>query len=356
MFTGKGVSTMNKRSIRYPQPLAPGNTIGVAAPSSGVGESLHHFLEESRHNMERLGFGVQESPFLRHNAKCVSSSKEDRAAEINAFFRNPEIQAIIPPWGGEFLMDILPLLDWDALKTMPPKWVMGYSDISTFLFAYTLITGTASAHGTNYVDLRSNELDPVTARWIDVLQTGQGGQLTQSSSTHYQSEWKPDLSTFNLDTPSRWKQLGQPEGADSQVTFSGRLIGGCMDTITCLIGTPYAPVEAYLDQYCAEEGTIWYLESCEMNAGDIYRHLWQMRQAGWFAGVKGFMFGRPAGYSDTGDFNFTDALSSALGDMDVPILYDVDLGHIPPQLTFVNGALGKVAYQNGCGSLEMAFV
>ena len=25
-----------------------------------------------------------------------------------------------------------------------------------------------------------------------------------------------------------------------------------------------------------------------MNAGDIYRHLWQMRQAGWFAGVKGF--------------------------------------------------------------------
>lgn len=347
---------MNKRSIRYPQPLAPGDIIGVAAPSSGVSESLHHYLEESRHNMERLGFGVQESPFLRHNAKCVSSSKEDRAAEMNAFFRDPKIQAIIPPWGGEFLMDILPPLDWEALKTLPPKWVMGYSDISTFLFAYTLITGTASAHGTNYVDLRSNELDPVTARWIDVLQTGQGGQITQSSSTHYQSEWKPELSRFNLDTPSHWKQLGQPEGADSQVTFSGRLIGGCMDTITCLIGTPYAPVEPYIDQYCAEEGTIWYLESCEMNAGDIYRHLWQMRQAGWFAGVKGFMFGRPAGYSDTGDFNFTDALSSALGDMDVPVLYDVDLGHIPPQLTFVNGALGNVAYENGHGRLEMAFV
>ena len=67
-------------------------------------------------------------------------------------------------------MDILPLLDWEALRTLPPKWVLGYSDISTFLFAYTLLTGTATAHGTNYVDLRSNKLDPVTARWIDVLQ------------------------------------------------------------------------------------------------------------------------------------------------------------------------------------------
>ncbi|MFB8372772.1 S66 family peptidase [Paenibacillus taichungensis] len=347
---------MNKRSIRYPQPLAPGNTIGVAAPSSGVSESLHHYLEESRHNMERLGFGVQESPFLRYNAKCVSASKEDRAAEINAFFRDPEIQAIIPPWGGEFLMDILPLLDWEALKTLPPKWVMGYSDISTFLFAYTLITGTASAHGTNYVDLRSSELDPVTARWIDVLQTEYDGQIIQLSSTHYQSEWKPDLPGFNLDIPSRWKQLGLPSDIDTSVSFSGRLIGGCMDTISSLIGTPYAPVASYLEQYCAVEGTIWYLESCAMNAGDIYRLLWQMKQAGWFAGVKGFMIGRPAGYSDTEDFNFTDALSAALADLDVPVLYDVDLGHIPPQLTFVNGALGTVTYENGHGRLEMAFV
>ena len=258
---------MNNRSIRYPQPLAPGNTIGVAAPSSGVGESLYHYLEESKRNMERLGFDVLESPSLRHNIKCVSASKEERAAEMNEFFHNPNIQAIIPPWGGEFLMDILPLLDWEALKTLPPKWVMGYSDISTFLFAYTLITGTASAHGTNYVDLRSNALDPVTARWIDVLQTKYGGQITQSSSTHYQSAWKPESPGFNLDTPSRWKQLGHSEDADTAVSFSGRLIGGCMDTISSLIGTPYAPVQSYLDQYCADEGTIWYLESCEMNAG-----------------------------------------------------------------------------------------
>ncbi|WP_434756718.1 hypothetical protein [Paenibacillus amylolyticus] len=68
------------------------------------------------------------------------------------------------------------------------------------------------------------------------------------------------------------------------------------------------------------------------------------------------MFGRPAGYSNTSDFTFTDALSSALGDLDVPVLYDVDLGHIPPQMTFVNGALGQVSYESGRGELHMTYV
>ncbi|MBY0202474.1 LD-carboxypeptidase [Paenibacillus cucumis Kampfer et al. 2016] len=347
---------MNPRSIRYPQPLVKGDTIGVAAPSSGVGESMHRHLEDSKHHMERLGFNIKESPSLRNNSKCVSAPKESRAAELNAFMLDPGIQAIIPPWGGEFLMDTLPLLDWEAMKKSPPKWVLGYSDISTFLFAYTLLTGSASAHGTNYVDLRTNELDPVTARWIDVLQTKADEEITQVSSTHYQSEWNMGLPGFNLDTPSCWKQLGASETLSDSVRFSGRLIGGCMDTITCLIGTPFAPVEDYLHQYCADEGTIWYLESCEMDASDIYRRLWQMRQAGWFAGANGFLFGRPAGYSDTADFTFTDALSSALGDLTVPLLYDVDLGHIPPQMTFVNGAVGQVSYESGRGTLHMSYV
>ncbi|WP_366289968.1 S66 peptidase family protein [Paenibacillus sp. AN1007] len=347
---------MNQRSIRYPKPLVKGDTIGLTAPSSGVSPSMHHYLEHSKNHVERLGFKVKEGSSLRSNSKCVSAPKEIRAAELNAFMLDPGIQAVIPPWGGQFLMDILPLLDWDALKKSPPKWILGYSDTSTFLFAYTLITGSASAHGTNFIDLRLSEQDSVTSRWLDVLQTSAGEEAAQISSTHYQSEWNMELPGFNLDTPSRWKQLGAAEDTDAPVRFAGRLLGGCMDTISCLIGTPFAPVETYLQQYCTDEGTIWYLESCEMDASDIYRRLWQMRQAGWFAGTNGFLFGRPDGYSDTDDFTFTDALSSALGDLNVPILYDVDLGHIPPQMTFVNGALGQVSCESGRGALKMTYV
>lgn len=77
---------MNTHSIRYPRPLASGDTIGVAAPSSGVDESLHHYLNESKRNMERLGFHVQESIWLRQNIKCVSSSKREPCRRVKHLF------------------------------------------------------------------------------------------------------------------------------------------------------------------------------------------------------------------------------------------------------------------------------
>ncbi|KON88005.1 hypothetical protein AF332_15025 [Sporosarcina globispora] len=51
-------------------------------------------------------------------------------------------------------MEVLPLIDWDRFKELPPKWILGYSDISTLSFTYTTITGNASAHGTNLSELR----------------------------------------------------------------------------------------------------------------------------------------------------------------------------------------------------------
>jgi muramoyltetrapeptide carboxypeptidase len=42
--------------------------------------------------------------------------------------------------------------------------------------------------------------------------------------------------------------------------------------------------------------------------------------------------------------HYHDALESALGDLSIPVLYDVDIGHVPPQLSLVNGAMAKVRY------------
>jgi len=53
------------------------------------------------------------------------------------------------------------------------------------------------------------------------------------------------------------------------------------------------------------------------------------------------LIGRAAG-PPSGNFSQRDALVHALGDLSVPVLYDVDLGHIPPQLAIVNGALATV--------------
>jgi muramoyltetrapeptide carboxypeptidase LdcA involved in peptidoglycan recycling len=41
----------------------------------------------------------------------------------------------------------------------------------------------------------------------------------------------------------------------------------------------------------------------------------------------------------------------ALGDLSIPVLYDLDLGHIPPQLAIVNGALADIELTYATASL-----
>ena len=38
------------------------------------------------------------------------------------------------------------------------------------------------------------------------------------------------------------------------------------------------------------------------------------------------------------------------------IIYDVDIGHIPPQITCINGAYGEFEYINGKGILKQKYI
>ncbi|WP_308420294.1 S66 family peptidase [Kroppenstedtia guangzhouensis] len=338
--------------IRYPQPLRKGDTIAVTAPSSGVPSELHFLLDLAQKSVIQAGYRVMEGDTVRTQKKAVSAPRERRAQELTQFLLDPVNRAVIPPWGGEFLMEILPLMDWEALRTAPPKWVLGYSDISTFTFSYTLLTGTASAHGTNYIDLGSREWDPLTRRWADVLSMTEGEQIKQVSSPMYQSSWErrrqqPEMG-FDLDTPTRWRVLGDDDAA---VHLSGRLLGGCIETLSSLVGTSFAPVEPFAASQ--DEGILWFLESAESSAAEIYRRLWQMKEGGWFRHATGVLIGRPGQYRDAQDFGLVDALGGVFGDLNIPVVYDVDIGHVPPQLTLVNGARGKVKVEAGKGEVWM---
>lgn len=119
-----------------------------------------------------------------------------------------------------------------------------------------------------------------------------------------------------------------------------------MDTLCKLLGTHFAPIEEFINKY-KQHRFIWTLESAEMTAPDIYRTLWQMRESGWFKYCNGIIIGRPDGYSDKRDFTLIDALEQGLGNLNIPVIYDADIGHIPPQMQIVNGAMGHVAFKDG---------
>ena len=334
--------------MQYPELLWKGALIGVCAPSDGVPNHLYERLEKAKKNVEALGYGVVETASVRRTEKNVSADAATRASEFMSLYEEPSVAAIIPPWGGEFLMDMLPFLDFERIAVRPPKWVCGYSDISTLTFAMTLCCDVATIHGSNFMNLgyaRIHESDAalftaMSARWIRQERASHWGAF---------SKWDIESDIYKLAKDNRWKVL---DGAE-ECAFQGRVIGGCMDTLCKLIGPRYAKVNPFLRRY-ARDGFIWTLESCEMSAADIYRTLWQMRECGWFRHCRGILIGRPKGYQDCGDFTLRDALAQSVGSLGVPVLYDADIGHVPPLMQMINGAMGRVVYKNGHATVMQA--
>ncbi|AZN39342.1 S66 family peptidase [Paenibacillus albus] len=335
--------------IQYPQ-LQSHSTIGVTAPSSGVDPSRYQWLEQTRERLGATGLQVQFGDTVWTQNKAKSAPAAKRAEEFNAMIQAADVDLIIPPWGGELLIELIDQVEYDKL---PCKWVMGYSDLSVLLLAITLKTGIATAHGTNIVDLRGEETDELTAMWRPVLSTKAGGSVIQRSSSCYQKEWPMDSgpSVFKLTEPTTWRTLltgGQQ--AEGKLRLEGRLLGGCIDVIRHLIGTPYGDVAAFREAYIPGEKLLWYLENCELNTADVRRSLVQMKLAGWFEHCSGIMFGRSPANRPVENYTIEDVYTDLADELGLPIVYDIDCGHVPPQLTLINGAFAEVEVDVDAGS------
>jgi len=176
--------------IQYPF-LEKEITIGVTAPSSGVPTELHELLKTACNRLKRKGYSVicGDTAWTQDKAKSAPASK--RAEEFNEMMMNDDIHIIIPPWGGELLIETLEFIDFDIIQT---KWILGYSDISLLLLAITLKTGIATAHGTNFIDLRGEYSDKTTAVWESVLSLKKGNRYYNFR----QSNIKRNSSLINL--------------------------------------------------------------------------------------------------------------------------------------------------------------
>ena len=145
----------------------------------------------------------------------------------------------------------------------------------------------------------------------------------------------------------KWKNV---LGGD-KITIEGRALGGCLDCIQSYIGTKYDNVRKYIEKH-KSEGIIWFFDVYEMGTAMLYRVLWQMKNCGYFENCNGIIFGRPLFVRNDYDITFNDTVKEVLSDLNIPVICDADIGHKPPQLAIVNGAILKIISQNGKGIIE----
>lgn len=331
--------------LRFPAPLRPGDVVGVTSPSSGVGEALRPRLRTAVDTVRRRGLEVEVGDCM-DGTSHVSAPAEARAAELQRMLLDPRVRAVVPPWGGETAIDLVRLLDWDRLADAEPTWVVGFSDIATLITPLTLVTGWASVHGNNLMDT-PYRAPAGLVDWLDVVTLAAGSTFTQTSPRAWREGvvdyvQHPDVDTYELGRIGTWRRLdaGRAAPGGDTVEVTGRLVGGCVETLANLAGTRYldtGPLARLGD------GLVVYVEVAEADAFTACRLMHGMRLAGFFEHAAAVLVGRTAA-PDAPTLTQDAAVLDALGDLGVPILADVECGHVAPHLPLVNGALATVRH------------
>lgn len=324
-------------TIRFPAPLRPGDCVAVCAVSAGVPEVLQGRLEASLQALRTAGYQVVEGATLRRQHKQASGSAAERLADLERFLFDPQIRAILPPWGGERAIELLPLLDWPRLAASEAKWLCGFSDVSTLAVPLALRAGWATLHAPNLFDLsepaRQPEMQALWHSWRHGVPPAQ---------TASQAVW---LHGDNLQTAASSIRLLHGEDA----CIEGRLLGGCLDVLMHLAGTPFFDLSAW-------QGTpiVLYLENAELRPCSVLRALSGMRLAGCFNGLSGLVLGRSsaANASDERELSYDEAVALALDGLPCPVVLDADIGHLPPQWSLLNGAWARLEVTPGKARLE----
>ena len=292
-----------------PAVLRPGDLIGIAAPASPPDSEAVQagvLLLEARGYRVIVGDHVLD---VAPHCGYLAGRDEDRAADLNQLFANPEVKAIFCVRGGYGAMRLLNLLDWKAIRANP-KIFVGYSDVTTLHLALARSGELITFHG-------------------PMLST-----LAKCSAEAQANFWRL------LEVP---EPFGEYEiAAETMNTVvggmaEGVLAGGCLTLLASACGTADAP--DFTDKLVLIEDVgeaIYRADRC----------LTQLKNAGLFDAAAGFVIGDITGWREREPFPETNTPGSlwqnAFAPLNRPALSGFPFGHVPNPLTLPLGVRARL--------------
>src|SRR5215831_14346296 len=299
-------SLCSTQQVVRPPALREGDCIGLAAPASGFREE--DFSAGVR-VLQELGFRVHYTPRVFERYRYLAGNDAARAAELQALFADPTIQAIFCCRGGYGSQRLLPYLDTAVIRANP-KIFMGSSDLTTLLLYLYSQCQFVTLHGPVVAGSLPG-LDAVVLRQLKGLLTGDVLAMQPPA------ERLMELTVL------------RPGSA------TGRLLGGCLSLLVCAVGTPFQP---------QTQDTILFLEDRGERLYAIDRMLTSLKLAGVLQGVRGLVFGRIERVEADSHlpYGVEDVILDVLGDLGIPILYGFPADHGPQPLTLPFGVQAAI--------------
>lgn len=336
----------------YPKHLEKGYKVGVTATSAGFEAEVDFIrLDSGKKHFADLGYPVIETSNVRKCSKGRSSEGRTRALELQQLWKDPSVRVVFAASGGDYLVEMLSYVDFKALQA-DPKWMQGYSDTTGITFTITTNLDIATIYSNNF---GSFGMQHWHSSLVDNIKILEGQDRKQNSFKKFQDGYREKitgLEEFALEKDVEWKNSYPINWNNKEeITLRGRALGGCLDVLLNLVGTRFDKTKEFIHNY-RTDGILWFLESFDLNSEALVRGLWQLKEAGWFEHAAGFLFGRPAMFESSTDTTYEEAVLSVLGELNLPVIFDADIGHKPPQITMINGAIVNIRSRNHKGSIS----
>jgi len=316
---------------RKPHRLQKGDTVGIVSPSSTIAPFPRR-LQRGIEALEAIGLRVILAPHCQGAFGHNGGTAQERADDINTFFANPNIQGIVCSTGGYTANAVLPLLDYELIRSNP-KIFCGYSDITALNLAITYKAKIVTFNGPTVLPVFGDFGGPhaFTVRNFEkALFSNQPIGILENADTTSEENlwWDKDDTRPRAATPAEPPKALHPGSAE------GVLLGGNLETLTFLGGTEFMP--DFTD-------SILFLEEMGEGTDVIERDMDHLQQLGILGKIKGLIFGRPYDLSTVSTDRTLDDILQGIGEhFQIPVLTNVDCGHCVPMLTMPLGIRTKL--------------
>ena len=273
-------------SLAHPRKAVPGDRVAVLSPSFAAPGFAPEVHEQA---MVRLREVTGPVPVEYPTTRCLGASAQDRAADLQAAFADPEIRAVLATVGGEDQITVVPLLDPDVVRA-DPKPFLGYSD-NTNLLHWLWTHGVAGYYGgstqvhlgpgpaVDEVHARSLRAALLTGERLEIMEPGESEDLGR--------DWKDPraLTEYGTREPTEpWTWAGPAR------SVTGRTWGGCAEVVQWMLTAGRFPTDpAVLD------GGVLLLETSEelIPARELGWIMRSLGERGLLAAVDAVLVARP---------------------------------------------------------------
>lgn len=290
--------------LLLPVPLCPGDTLAVVAPAGQMRD--RQVVEAGLQVLHDMGFKVKLPRDFWPGNGYLADTDAHRADEIHRMLADSEVKGLIALRGGYGCLRLLPYLDFTLFR-QNQKILVGFSDISILLNQVVDRAHLVTFHGPVVTTL--GKASPAARERLYLSLTG---------------KWAGGMAT---------PQMELIRGA---ALTTGRLMGGNLNSLVSLLGTPFDH---------SWQDAILLLEDIHEPLYKIDRMLTQLFLAGKFQGIKGLLIGDFTLDRDQdalARMRYTEAIWNRMIELvenpTIPIWAGLPFGHLPENLTLPIGS------------------